>query len=134
MLRAAVVPRVGDRCEYHQLSQQGQESAFHVDHVVLRAAGGPTEPGNLACVSCSLRKWADQTAADPETGEDVALYNPRSQAWGEYFRWDGTLVIPLSPTGRARAAALAMNRPLAAAIRSEETDRGRHPPTDQFVP
>jgi len=129
-LRAEVVFRAGNRCEYCQLSQLGQEAAFHVDHVVPRAAGGPTEPGNLAlaCVSCSLRKWANQTAADPDTGEDVALYNPRTQAWGEHFRWEGALVMPLGATGRATTAALAMNRPLVVAIRLEETARGRHPP------
>ena len=100
--RAAVVLRAGDRCEYCRLSQRGQEAAFHVDHVVPRAAGGRTVPGNLAlaCVSCSLRKWANQTATDPETGEVVALYNPRSQAWGEHFRWEGALVVPLDATRR----------------------------------
>lgn len=130
-LRAEVVSRAGNRCEYCQLSQLGQEAAFHVDHVVPRAAGGPTELGNLAlaCVSCSLRKWANQTAVDPDTEEDVALYSPRSQAWGEHFRWEGAIVSPLSAMGRATAAALAMNRPLIVSIRLEETARGRHPPT-----
>ena len=37
--------------------------------------------------------------------------------------------VPLSPTGRATVAALAMNRPLILAIRQEEAARGRHPPT-----
>ena len=129
-LRAEVIRRAGNRCEYCQLSQIGQEATFHIDHVVPRAAGGATEPGNLAlaCVSCSLRKWANQTAIDPETGEDVALFQPRSQTWGEHFRWDGATVIPISPTGRATVAALAMNRPLVVAIRWEEAIRGRHPP------
>lgn len=56
-LRDQVVLRAGNRCEYCGLSQVGQEAAFHVDHVVPRVAGGPTELDNLAlaCVSCSLR-------------------------------------------------------------------------------
>ena len=129
-LHAEVVLRAGNRCEYCQLSQLGQEATFHIDHVVPRTAGGPTTADNLAlaCVSCSLRKWAKQTATDPDTGEEVRLFNPRTQSWDEYFRWDGVRVVPLTPTGRATVTALAMNRPLIIAIRQEETVRGRHPP------
>ena len=47
-LRDEVVLRAGDRCEYCGLSQVGQEAAFHIDHVVPRAAGGPTDLNNLA--------------------------------------------------------------------------------------
>src|SRR4051794_6432306 len=102
-LRAEVVLRAGNRCEYCQLSQLGQEAAFHIDHVVPRAAGGPTVTDNLplACVSCSLRKWAKQTAPDPETGEEVPLFQPRTQVWSEHFHWEGERLIPLTPTGRA---------------------------------
>jgi len=96
------------------LSQIGQEAAFHIDHVVPRAAGGPTETGNLAlaCVSCSLRKWAKQTALDPESGAEVLLFNPRTQVWAEHFRWDGKRIVPMTPSGRTTVAALALNRPL----------------------
>jgi hypothetical protein len=128
--RAAVVLRAGNRCEYCQLSQAGQEAAFHVDHVVPRAAGGRTTPDNLAlaCVSCSLHKAAKQIAVDPESGEQAPLFNPRTQAWGDHFRWEGEQVVPLTSTGRVTIAALAMNRPLIRAIRAEESIRGRHPP------
>lgn len=80
-LRSEVVLRAGNRCEYCRLSQAGQEATFHIDHVVPRAAGGPTESANLAlaCVSCSLRKWAKQTAPDPDTGETAPLFGPREQ-------------------------------------------------------
>src|ERR1700752_5332152 len=89
-----VVERAGNRCEYCQLSQLGQEATFHIDHVIPRAAGGPTTTDNLAlaCVACSLRKWARQTATDPETGGEVPLFNPRTQAWTDHFRWEGETV------------------------------------------
>jgi hypothetical protein len=130
-LHAEVVHRAGNRCEYCGLSQLGQEAAFHIDHVVPRAAGGPTTADNLAlaCVSCSLRKWAKQVATDPESGEEAPLFNPRTEAWSEHFRWEGERVVPLTTTGRATVDALAMNRPLILAIRHEEAARGRHPPT-----
>lgn len=130
VLRDEVVLRAGNRCEYCGLSQAGQEATFHIDHVVPRAAGGPTDSANLAlaCVSCSLRKWAKQTAPDPETGADTLLFSPRAHAWENHFRWEGAVVVPLTPIARATAAALAMNRPLAVAIRLEEAERGRPPP------
>jgi len=129
-LRAQVVRRADNRCEYCGLSQVGQAAAFHVDHVVPQSVGGKTTAGNLAlaCVSCSLRKWARQTAADPESGEEVPLFNPRTQSWTMHFRWEGEIVVPLAAIGRATVAALALNRPLIVAIRQEEAVRGRHPP------
>lgn len=69
-----------------------------------------------------------QTAADPDTGEAVPLFDPRRQAWADHFRWHGAVVVPLTSTGRATAESLAMNRPLIVAIRLEEAERGRHPP------
>lgn len=64
-----VILRARNRCEYCQLSQIGQEVTFHIDHVIPRVAGGPTASENLAlaCVSCSLRKGAKQTAVDPSS-------------------------------------------------------------------
>lgn len=130
-LHEEVVLRARNRCEYCQLSQLGQEAGFHIDHVTPRAAGEPTVADNLAltCVSCSLRKWANQTAPDPESGEEVPLFNPRTHTWAEHFRWDGERLVPLTSMGRPTVAALAMNRPMILAIRQEEAARGRHPPT-----
>lgn len=129
-LREEVTRRAGNRCEYCLLSQVGQEATFHMDHVVPRAAGGSTTAGNLAlaCVSCSLRKWARETATDPDSGQEVPLFNPRTQPWADHFWWEGTRVVPRTPTGRATVEALALNRPLMLAIRQEEAARGRHPP------
>jgi HNH endonuclease len=128
-LRTDVVRRAGNRCEYCGLSQAGQEAVFHVDHVVPQSAGGPTIADNLAlaCVSCSLRKWARLAAIDPETGAEFPLFNPRTQSWAEHFRWEAETVVPLTAIGRATIAALAINRSLILAIRREEAVRGRHP-------
>ncbi len=131
-LRREVIERARKRCEYCGLSQTGQEATFHVDHCVPVTAGGPTTLDNLAlaCVSCSLRKAAQQTAPDPQTGEPAPIFNPRRDAWHTHFRWEGTRVVGQSATGRATVAALDLNRPLAEAIRAEEIFRQRHPPPD----
>jgi hypothetical protein len=129
-LRRQVVFRAGGRCEYCGLAQEGQEATFHVDHIVPRAAGGPTEADNLAlaCVSCSLRKEARRSGRDPETGRAQPLFNPRRQRWADHFRWKGLAVLGLTATGRATISTLSLNRPLIRAIRAEEAARGRHPP------
>ena len=124
-----VIQRAVNRGEYCQLAQAGQEATFHVDHIVPQSAGGATKPENLAlaCVSCSLRKAARQTAPDPETGESVSLFHPRMDRWSDHFRWNGLALAGLTPTGRATIGALQMNRPLILAIRAEGLQISRHP-------
>lgn len=129
-LRRFVIRRAMNRCEYCGLSQEGQEATFHVDHVIPVAVGGQTVAENLAlaCVSCSLRKAARRTAVDPESGEDVALYNPRRDVWHAHFQWQGVRLVGLTATGRATVEALNLNRALILVIRQEEEIIGRHPP------
>jgi hypothetical protein len=126
-LRRLVVLRAGNKCEYCELSQEGQEATFHIDHTLPKSAGGRTLAANLAlaCVSCSLRKEARRSAIEPITNRRVAMFHPRRQRWQDHFRWDGFRIVGLTPTGRATVAALQMNRPLVLAIRLEEAARGR---------
>jgi hypothetical protein len=134
-VRRLVLQRATGRCEYCGLSQEGQEATFHIDHIVPVAAGGQTTAENLAlaCVSCSLRKAARQTVIDPQTGEEVVLYNPRRERWSDHFRWEGVRLVGQTAIGRATVAALDMNRPLILAIRQEEANLGRHPPPTEPV-
>ena len=76
-LRGFVIQRAANCCEYCGLSQDGQEATFHIDHIVPVAVGGKSVPENLAlaCVSCSLRKAARETAPDPLSGEEAPLYH-----------------------------------------------------------
>lgn len=129
-LRKIVAERAQGRCEYCGLSQAGQEATFHVDHVIPVASGGKTETNNLAlaCVSCSLRKGAREWVEDPDSCEQVKIFNPRKDKWEENFEWDGTKVYGLTPTGRATISALALNREVILAIRNEEASWDRHPP------
>jgi len=129
-IRRLVIQRSGDRCEYCGLAQAGQAATFHIDHVKPIVAGGTTASDNLAlaCVSCSLRKAARQTAEDPKTGETAPIFNPRQQTWTDHFQWNSVQVVGLTPTGRATLHALAMNRAIMLAIRAEEELLGRHPP------
>src|SRR5262245_37556566 len=110
LLRQAVIRRAENRCEYCLLSQFAQEATFHIDHVVPQSAGGPTTLDNLAlaCVTCSLCKGARQTALDPQTGQEVPLFNPRQHVWREHFRIDGITLAGLTANARATIEALRM--------------------------
>jgi hypothetical protein len=134
-LKQFVILRAVSRCEYCRLSQEGQEATFHIDHIIPVTVGGETVAENLAlaCVSCSLRKGARQAARDPQSGKEIALYNPRIDNWHEHFKWDGIYLIGLTATGRATIDALDMNRPLKLAIRQAQAKLGRHPPFEEFV-
>lgn len=133
-LRRLVLQRAQGRCEYCGLAQAGQEAEFHLDHIIPVVTGGATSAANLAlaCVSCSLRKGARQTAIDPQTGSIAALYHPRRDNWQQHFRWDEVTLHGLTATGRATINAMGMNRSRILAIRQEETLRHRHPPPDTF--
>jgi hypothetical protein len=129
-LTDAVRVRAKGLCEYCCLPQSCQEATFHIDHVVPRASDGPTVLENLAqaCVTCSLKKAAKLEAVDPETGDTVPLFNPRSDAWDEHFGWTITWQVQgLTPTGRATATALGMNRLAIISIRQMLADAGRFP-------
>ena len=128
-LRRLAIERGKSRCEYCHLAQAGQEATFHIDHIIPISSGGRTISENLAlaCVSCSLRKGARLAVVDPQTGQEVRLYNPRRDSWYEHFEWEGAHVVGLTPVARATIEALDLNRPLILAIREEETALGRHP-------
>jgi len=128
-LRNFVIRRAENRCEYCHLSQAGQEATFHIDHIIPIASGGETVVENLAlaCVSCSLRKGAKETAFDSETNSEVKLFHPRLDDWHEHFRWNSAVLTGLTAKGRATIELLNLNRRLILAIRREEILLGRHP-------
>lgn len=129
-IRRLVTQRAYQRCEYCKLAQAGQEARFHIDHIVPESSGGTTALDNLAlaCVSCSLRKGARQSAIDPMTQRQVGLFHPRKHVWTDHFRFSGFRVIGTSSTGRATVEALKLNRLVMLTIRSEEVFTGRFPP------
>jgi hypothetical protein len=87
---------------------------FSLEHIDPRSQEGETSLENLAlsCQGCNNHKYTKTHARDPATGVLVPLFHPRRQPWSEHFAWnDGaTLVIGISPTGRATVEALRLNR------------------------
>ncbi|MBN9121338.1 MAG: HNH endonuclease [Planctomycetes bacterium] len=89
---------------------------FEVEHIVPTARGGADDPSNLAlaCRACNARKGDAGTVLDAETGETVALFDPRSDRWAEHFEHDpdSGAVNGLTAVGRATVVRLDMNHPL----------------------
>jgi HNH endonuclease len=136
--RAAVVERAGNRCEYCHLSHDSQVATFPVDHVTPVFLSGLTELANLAlaCPRCNARKWKHVKAPDADTGQMVALYNPRVDRWADHFRWSPTepaAIEPLSDIGRATVAFLDLNSDQHLRIRALLIVLNLHPPNDDIA-
>jgi len=91
---------------------------------------------NLAwsCLGCNERKSDFVDATDPATGVIEPLYNPRSHQWADHFEWDAsaTLLVGLSPIGRATVERLQLNRPGVTAMRRLLLSCGLHPPEQRL--
>jgi hypothetical protein len=125
----------GQRCGYCLSPQSLVMARLEVEHIIPLAQGGKTEEANLwlACPLCNRYKGSRTTAVDPQSGEEVSLFNPRTQAWRQHFRWseDGLRVVGITPVGWATVAALHLDDdPDALLVRSYWVLAGWHPPDE----
>jgi hypothetical protein len=132
-VRRRVETAARDRCGYCLTPQQISGAPLHVDHIVPVAGGGTSDEGNLwlACAWCNSYKGARTSAVDPESGIEHPLFNPRLQRWEDHFCWseEGTIILGLTPTGRATVALLHMNNDYIVAARRQWVLAGWHPPS-----
>lgn len=122
-----------NRCGYCLSPQHLVMARLELEHIIPISKGGSNDESNLwlACPLCNGYKSDKTTAVDPETGETVKLFNPRTQDWFEHFRWteDGLRVVGRTPTGRATVAALHLSDDAdALVVRSYWVLAGWHPP------
>jgi hypothetical protein len=84
---------------------------FQVDHIIASKHGGLTSEDNLAlaCFYCNTNKGPNIASVDPEIGEVVRLFNPRTDAWTEHFSWHGPVLSGRTGIGRATVQALRIN-------------------------
>ncbi len=132
LFQAQVRRRARQLCEYCHASEKWQYVRFTVDHVTPIDSGGSDDLNNLAlaCFHCNRRKSNYVTGTDPESGQKVALFNPRHDHWAGHFIWspDGLRIVGLTKTGRATIATLDLNRDRVINIRDADRAVGRHPP------
>src|SRR5690349_18948593 len=131
-LRQLVTQRAEGSCEYYRSQAQYATQPFSVEHIIPRAKGGPTTLENLAlaCQGCNNHKYDKVEAPDPVSSEIVPLYHPRHDRWDTHFAWsdDFTLIVGLTPNGRATVAALLLNRDGVINLRRLLYAIGEHPP------
>jgi hypothetical protein len=131
-LRRFVADRAKRFCEYCRMQERYSSDPFAIDHINPRSRGGLTTGENLAfcCQGCNQHKSKRSEAPDPITDVPVPLFHPREQQWQEHFSWNGdfTLMVGLTPVGRATIAALHLNRTGLVNLRRALYAIGEHPP------
>jgi hypothetical protein len=128
-IRQLVYERANRCCEYCQTCEINTGQTMQVDQIDPHG-GDNLENLCLSCWNCNNHKRQAAVAPDPETNEDVPLFNPRTQVWAEHFEWiDGAMRIRgRTPTGRATVVRLKMNRPAVVIARRRWAAGGYHPP------
>lgn len=125
--------RAGHCCEYCRMPQAAFRRPFHIEHIVAKQHGGPTELSNLAlaCWHCNLKKGPNLTGVDPDTAEVVLLFHPRKDRWTDHFSVRIGPLHPLTieirgltPVGRATVRVLALNEEMKQMLRYELWSEG----------
>jgi HNH endonuclease len=119
------------RCEYCQTAQEISGAQMHIEHIIPLSRGGSSDESNLclACAWCNSYKWVQTHGRDPETHEEVPLFDPRTQHWHEHFYWseNGVYIIGLTAIGRATVDTLKMNNAFIVPARRHWVEAGWHP-------
>jgi len=133
--RAQIKVQVSERalgcCEYCKSPIRFATDSMSVEHILPVSKGGTDSLDNLAlsCQGCNNHKFTKTSGIDRETGQQVPLFNPRTQQWTEHFRWsaDYTQVIGLTASGRVTVEELNLNRDGLVNLRRVLYLAGEHP-------
>jgi hypothetical protein len=132
-LRQKVIASAQNHCGYCLTAQQISGSQMHIEHIIPLARGGTSEEINLwlSCAWCNSYKGVQTHSVDPLTGNEVSLFNPRTQIWPEHFHWgaDDIEIIGDSPTGHVTVEVLRLNNEFILPARRQWVLAGWHPPT-----
>lgn len=130
--RQQVIHRASECCEYCRNQARFSSDSFSIEHIIPRSKSGTDAFSNLAlsCQGCNNRKYTAIEAIDPVTGMTVPLFHPRRDIWSNHFAWNEayTLVIGLTPTGRATVDFLQINRDGLVSLRRVLRAVNEHPP------
>ena len=131
-LKRRVIERAEETCEYCLSQAKFALDSLVFEHIVPFSRGGETIAENLAlaCQGCNNYKYIKIEGLDPISAQFAPLYHPREMLWSEHFAWseDTTLIVGLTPIGRATIVALRMNREGVVNLRRVLRITGQHPP------
>lgn len=122
--------RAENRCEYCRVSQAYDRLPFEIDHIIAKKHRGPTRAGNLclACFACNNHKGTNISGIDIKTKRIVHLFHPRRHKWSRHFRWEGPILVGLTPIGRATVSVLEINLEYRVSFRYALIEEGAFPP------
>jgi HNH endonuclease len=133
-VRARVRASANNQCGYCQSLQRYVLGILEIEHIIPKAVGGSDEEENLwlACRLCNSYKGAKTQGKDPESEQNINLFNPRLQKWASHFIWinDGTHIAGITACCRATVLAMQLNNPYAVTVRQAWISAGWHPPTE----
>jgi hypothetical protein len=133
-VKKTIISRAKGCCEYCRSQVRFSTQSYSIEHIIPLSAGGETLLDNLAlaCQGCNNHKYNKTVGQNPVSGEMVPLFHPRQQQWRDHFAWneDYTLIIGLTPTGRATVGTLKLNRDGLVALRRILFPIGEHPPEE----
>ncbi len=129
-----VAARAKECCEYGRSQARFAIQSFSIEHVTPLSKSGEDNLDNLAfaCQGCNNHKYTKTEARDPISTDIAPLFHPRQQKWREHFVWndDFTLIVGLTPTGRATVETLQLNREGLVNLRRILYAMGEHPPLE----
>jgi hypothetical protein len=128
-LRNAVRERADGCCEYCLLSEERAFFPHEPDHIIAKKHGGDSTLENvaLACFDCNRFKGSDIASIDPDSGELVSLFNPRTQEWTEHFALEDGRIISRTAIGRVTERILRLNLESRVEVRQILSRIGRYP-------
>ncbi len=134
-LRLLVIERACGCCEFCLVPQLTDSGSHQIDHLLALKHGGLTIEGNLAfaCIYCNKHKGTDIGTIDPDTGEFVFLFNPRTQNWLDHFKLHGVRIVGITATGRATVRLLQLNEAERLFDRQVLWEEGLYPPEHILV-
>ncbi len=126
-----IVERAQGCCEYCHSQARFATQSFSVEHIIPHSKKGETVLDNLAlaCQGCNNHKYTRTKGVDPISTKEVPLFHPRKNRWLEHFSWndDYSLIIGLTPIGRATVETLQLNREGVVNLRKILYEMGEHP-------
>ncbi len=131
-LRKQVIERAKSCCEYCYSQSRFAMQSFSIEHILPTSKGGLSVESNLAlsCQGCNNHKYNKTEGRDPISGQLAALFHPRHHTWTDHFVWneDYSLIIGITPIGRATVETLQLNRDGLINLRRVLYQMGEHPP------
>lgn len=131
-LRQQVIERAKNCCEYCYSQSRFAMQSFSIEHISPTSKGGLSVENNLAlsCQGCNNHKYNKTEGYDSISTQIVTLFHPRQHTWTDHFVWneDYSLIIGITPIGRATVDTLQLNRDGLVNLRRVLYQMGEHPP------